>query len=254
MEMKQGGRRSVEKAANELTASDDNVTAESANREFPFPELPAKMIVAIDGWAQTGKNTSGELVAEHLGAVLVDSGRFYRALTKGCLESKVNLSNPEAVTAWCRDTALDVRLAPEGGKVQEAQVAVNGRWFSKEELKLLGLQVPLVAAVPMVRHLVNTTLRMCECYGRVVLLGRDIGGVVFPETPYKFFLDATEEVREQRHIKSTKSSGATKRDLCDASRVIFTDDSLMIDTSTLNPAEVSGMILVDVFRRTSQLK
>src|SRR5207248_2152686 len=129
---------------------------------------------------------------------------------------KVNLSDSEAVAVWCKDVALDVRLAREGGRVEEAQVAVNGCWFAKEELKLLGLQVPLVAAVPMVRNLVNATLRMCECYGRVVMLGRDIGGAVFPETPYKFFLDATEEVREQRHIKSTKSSGAKKRDLYDA--------------------------------------
>jgi len=78
-------------------------------------------------------------------------------------------------------------------------------------LKLLGLQVPLVAAVPVVRNLVNATLRMCECYGRVVMLGRDIGGVIFAE------------------------------------------DSLMIDTSTLDPAEVSGMILVEVFWRASNL-
>jgi len=254
MEIKQGGRRNVEKAANASATNDEGhtaATAATASREFPFPELPGKMIVAIDGWAQTGKNTSGELVAEHLGAVLVDSGRFYRALTKACLDSKVNLSDAEAVSAWCKDAALDVRLAPEGGAVQEAQVAVNGRWFSKEELKLLGLQVPLVAAVPMVRNLVNATLRMCECYGRVVMLGRDIGGVVFPETPYKFFLDATEDVRELRHFKSTKSSGAKERDIYDASRVIFTEDSLMIDTSTLEPAEVSGIILVEVFWRAS---
>ena len=183
--------------------------------------------------------------------MLVDSGRFYRALTKACLDSKVDISDAEAVAAWCKDVALDVRMAPDGGRVQEAQVAINGRWFSKEELRPLGLQVTFVAAVPTVRNLVNATLRMCECYGRVVMLGRDIGGAVFPETPYKFFLDATEDVREQRHFRTTKSSGAKKRDIYDASRGIFTETSLMIDTSKLEPAEVSGIILVEVFWRAS---
>ena len=93
--------------------------------------------------------------------------------------------------------------------------------------------------------------QLCECYGRVVMLGRDIAGVVFPGTPYKFFLDATEEVREQRHVKSTNARGAKKRDIYDQSRVIFTEDSLMIDTSKLEPGEVSGIILVEVFWRAS---
>jgi hypothetical protein len=91
----------------------------------------------------------------------------------------------------------------------------------------------------------------------VVMLGRDIAGVVFPHTPFKFFLDATEEVREQRHVKSTNARGAKKRDLYDQSRVIFMEDSLMIDTSKLEPGEVSGIILVEVIWRagnSQQLK
>ena len=162
MEIKQGGRRNVEKAKSPPAGNDENLAAAAASRECPFPELPAKMIVAIDGWAQSGKNTCGELVAEHLGSVLVDSGRFYRALTKGCMEADVNINDPKAVVAWCKGVALDVRLAREGGKVEEAQVAVNGRWFTKEELKQIGLQTTLVAAIPHVREVVNTALRMCE--------------------------------------------------------------------------------------------
>jgi cytidylate kinase len=242
------------KGSGEQEQNSERLAAVNVSREIPFPELPEKMIVAIDGWAQTGKNTSGELVARHLGGVLVDSGRFYRALTAACLEAGVDIGNHEAVSSWCKKAALDVRLAEEGGVAEEAQVAVNGRWFTKEELKQVGLQTSLVAAVPDVRELVNTTLRLCECYGRVVMLGRDIAGVVFPHTPFKFFLDATEEVREQRHVKSTNARGAKKRDIYDQSRVIFTEDSLMIDTSKLEPGEVSGIILVEVFWQSSVLK
>ena len=249
MDQKNSGPGTTGKS--DTNAAKQTEDASLPKRTDPFPELPTKMIIAIDGWAHSGKNTAGELVARHLGGVLVDSGRFYRALTAACLEAVVDISDSEAVSSWCKKAALDVRVAEEGGVAEEAQVAVNGRWFTKEELKQVGLQTSLVAAVPDVRELVNTTLRLCECYGRVVMLGRDIAGVVFPHTPFKFFLDATEEVREQRHVKSTNARGAKKRDIYDQSRVIFTEDSLMIDTSKLAPGEVSGVILVEVFWRAS---
>src|SRR5262249_35182193 len=108
--------------------------ADGSSTERPFPELPAQMLIAIDGWAQTGKNSAGEIVAEQLGAVLVDSGRFYRAVAKACLGDNVNISNPATVEGWCRGVALDVRLARDGCRVEEAHVAVNGSWFGKEEL------------------------------------------------------------------------------------------------------------------------
>lgn len=223
-------------------------------RELPFPDLGERMVVAIDGWAQTGKNTVGALVAEYLGGVLVDSGRFYRALTLACVQAGVDIRNPEAVTSWLKTTTVDVRLGREGAKVEEAQVAVNGKWFTKEELRDLGLQVSAIAAVPAVRELVDERLRACEALGRVVMLGRDIGGHVFPRTPYKFFLDATEEVREQRHFKSTKKHGAVMRDTYDANNVLFTEDSLLIDTSRLEPERVSGIVLIEIFWLSGRLK
>jgi cytidylate kinase len=251
MDQKNGGAaRKTEPSSSTVP----NAAAPFSKQSVPFPELPGKMIIAIDGWAQSGKNTSGELVAEHLGGVLVDSGRFYRALTKGCMESDVDISDANAVVSWCKDISMDIRLVRENGKIEEAQVAINGHWFTKEELKMVGLQTSLVAAIPFVREVVNNALRMCECYGRVVMLGRDIAGVVFPNTPYKFFLDATEEIREQRHFESTNSRGAVKRDIYDASNVIFTENTLMIDTSKLLPAEVSGVILIEVFWRAGETK
>ena len=251
MNQKTSGTKTTNNPPTDTGQKSEDISLPKPDEGLPFPALPTRMVVAIDGWAQSGKNTSGELVAEHIGGVLVDSGRFYRALTRGCMESNVDINNPKAVVAWCKGVAMDVRLAREGCRVDEAQVAVNSRWFTKEELKKVGLQTSLVAAIPYVREVVNTALRMCECYGRVVMLGRDIAGVVFPHTPFKFFLDATEEVREQRHVKSTNARGAKKRDIYDQSRVIFTEDSLMIDTSKLEPGEVSGIILVEVFWRAS---
>lgn len=254
MEMDRKARRAGDKAA--VGQSDKLAEQPKPSREqkLPFPDVPATMVIAIDGWAQTGKNTTGALVAEYLGGVLVDSGRFYRAATLACIEANVDIYNRDAVTGWLKTVTVDVRLAREDGKVDEAQVAMNGKWFTKEELKDLGLQVSAVAAVPAAREMVNERLRACESLGRVVMLGRDIGGHVFPQTPYKFFLDATEEVREQRHFKSTKKLGAVKRDIYDANNVMFTEDSLLIDTSRLEPEKVCGIILVEVFWQSDKSK
>lgn len=253
MEINRNGRRDRDKGAVGQSEKLAEQQQPSQDQRLPFPDVPAMMVIAIDGWAQTGKNSAGEKVAEYLGGVLVDSGRFYRAITKACRNSGVDIGNADAVATFARKATFDVRLAREVGVVNEAQVAVNGRWFTKEELIPLGLQTSLVAGVLQVREVVNSALRMCESYGRVVMLGRDIGGTVFPATPYKFFLDATEEVREQRHFESTNTYGAKRRDIYDASRVVFTEKSLLIDTSKLSVEEVCGVILVEVFWRAQAL-
>lgn len=212
-------------------------------------ELPKHMIVAIDGWAQTGKNTSGELVAEAIDGVLVDSGRFYRAITQACLNAAVDLNNPAAVIKFCRETNIEVRMSRDGGKVDEALVGVNGKWFGKAELQRVGAETPKVARRPEVREVVNAALRLCVGYGRVVMLGRDMGGVVFPETPFKYFLDASEEIREQRHLCSTQTQGAVKRDRQDQKQTAFAVDALLIDTGKLEPAEVRAVIIRSILCR-----
>src|SRR4051794_5835789 len=71
-------------------------------------KLPTQMIVAIDGWAQSGKNTAGELVAEAIGAVLLDSGRLYRAITKACLDAGIDLNSSKAIGQFCEKITLEV--------------------------------------------------------------------------------------------------------------------------------------------------
>jgi cytidylate kinase len=229
-----------------------SLAGESASlpkKHMPFPELPSDMVVAIDGWAQSGKNTVGELLADSIGGVLVDSGRFYRALTKACMESSIDLEDKKAVAEFCKRASLGVKMTPDGGRVAEAQVSVNCIRYSKGELRDIGAQTAKVASVPEIRVLVNTALQLCECYGRVVMLGRDIGGVVCPKTPFKFFLDAPEHIREQRHVQTTKTQGAVERDRDDQNRVVFADDAMMIDTGKIAPDEVSGIMLVEIFWR-----
>lgn len=237
-------------ARQSLNSADTFPPASMALR-IPCHELPKQMIVAIDGWAQTGKNTSGELVAEAIDGVLVDSGRFYRAVTQACLNAAVDLDNPAAVINFCRERPIEVRMGRDGGKVDEALVGVNGAWFGKADLQHVGAETPKVARLPEVREKVNATLRLCAGRGRVVMLGRDMGGVVFPETPFKYFLDASEEIREQRHLCSTQTQGAVKRDRQDQKQTTLVADALLIDTGKLTPEEVRAVILRSLLCRAA---
>jgi cytidylate kinase len=116
------------------------------------------------------------------------------------------------------------------------------------------METSKVARIREVRDIVNNGLRLCQRFGRVVMLGRDIGGVVFPDTPYKFFLDASEKIREQRHRQTTQTSGAAKRDRNDASQVVFVENALLIDTGKTSPEEVRGIIVMDLLWRTAETK
>ena len=250
-------RKSMTKSVVKAKAApnpESETISELQNVPIPCHQLPTQMIVAIDGWAQSGKNTAGELVAEQIDGVLVDSGRFYRALTKAALDAGYSIREPELIARYCRGAHLEVKLGREGGKVWQALVSVNGQCYTKEELNGVGLETSHVARIREIRHLVNNALRLCQRYGRVVMLGRDIGGVVFPQTPYKFFLDASETIREQRHVKTTLHTGAAHRDRNDINQVVFAEGALLIDTEKNNPDDVRGIILVDLFWRTEEAK
>ena len=209
--------------------------------------LPEKVVIAIDGLARSGKNTAGEEICKALNAVLVDSGRFYRAVTKACLNGNVNLESEEAIAQFCRSAVLDIRTREEKGQATEVEVAVNGCWFSKEELSLLGLEVSKVARVGAVREIVNEALHKSERWGRVVMLGRDIGSVVCPNTPFKFFLYASEEVREQRQLASNGKLGAVERDLMDQQHLQANKAASKINTGSVPPDRVRFKILFDLW-------
>jgi cytidylate kinase len=218
----------------------------------PHHNLPKQMIVAIDGTAQSGKSTVAEIIAQAVGGVVVDSDRIYRALTLACLNAGVPLNDTERVKAFFYEITLIIRLGWDGGKAKEALPFVDGRLFSKGELKAVAAETWKVAAVAEIRKAVLSALRSCAIFGRVVMLGQNIGGAVFPKTPYKFFLDAPIDVREARHQHEFGYPGAAQRDSRDDQRILFPDDGLLIEGGSLNPEEVSGIILVEVFWRADE--
>ncbi len=208
---------------------------------------PKEMVVAIDGWAQSGKNTIGSMVAEELDAVLIDSGRFYRALTKACLEAGVELGDQSVVTQFCCSAFIEVRFRKESGLSPEAQVSVNGRWFTPDELNSVGVEVCEVSKLQLVRVRINETLRLCADEGRIVMLGRDIATNVFPATPFAFFLDAPKHIRERRQKCALGRTDAIARDQQDAQHLSIRPGMTVIDTHKLTSQRCVWTILNTLF-------
>lgn len=208
--------------------------------------LPADFVVAIDGPARTGKNTAGALVAEAIGGVLVDSGRFYRALTKAALAARVNLDCPPAVADFCCRADLRAQPGFDGSLVQEALALVQGVCFPRADLEAVAAQTARLAHMPAVRQAVNDTLRAFAGRHRLVVLGRDMGARVFADAPLKVFLTAPLAVLEERQVRSTGVSGVQHRVAADQPNTLRPADALEIDAALHLPAAVRDIILAEI--------
>jgi cytidylate kinase len=211
--------------------------------------LPADFVVAIDGPARTGKNTAGALVAEAIGGVLVDSGRFYRALTKAALAAGVNLDCPPAVVDFCCRADLRAQPGFDGNLVQEALALVQGVCFRRADLEAVAAQTARLAHVSAARQAVNDALRAFAVKRRLVVLGRDMGARVFADAPLKVFLTAPLAVLEQRQVQSTGAAGVHRRVTADQPNTLRTVEALEIDTARHTPDAVRDIILAEIRRR-----
>lgn len=218
----------------------------------PLHVLPPNLVVAIDGTAQSEKNTIGEIVAQSIGGMLVDADRIFRAFVMACIEASVPLNNPEAIKDFLNGVTLMIRRGWDGGKVKEAIPFIEGKFYSKEELKSVSLSAWRAEKSPEVHAAVVTALRACAVYGRVVMVGHNIGHEIFPKTPYKFFLDATPEAREARHQREFGRVGVAQRDANENPLTQLAEDALLIDSTNLSAAEIGGAILTEVFWRADE--
>lgn len=151
-------------------------------------------VIAIDGPAASGKSTVSRKVAERMDWVYVDSGSFYRGLTWYVLQQHVDPCDADAV-AQCMK-AMDWKLMLDGNNLVFEIDGVNpGMEIRSEPVRE---QVSTLASIPMVRSFVVDELRKTVSFGPVVMEGRDIGSVVFPDTACKYYLDADPEERARR--------------------------------------------------------
>lgn len=166
--------------------------------DVPWPDMPEKMLVVIDGWDDTPKVTVGQWVAESWGALLVDAEKIFRSLATASVIAGRNVNDYPRIESWCESAAVDLGFARDGGRALEAVVAVNGLWLNAQDLRTSGI-VTNRASFDLLWRKVRQVLRGCEFEDRVVLVGSDLS-LEFPGTPYKFFLDNTRENRDMSEL------------------------------------------------------
>lgn len=206
-------------------------------------------VVAIDGVVASGKSAVGRRVAQALGLPFVDTGLFYRALTRLALDRGIGAADAAGLAALAGDTEVTVA----GEHVTAGGQDLTGRLYDAE----VGAAVSEVSAVPGVRAaLVPQQRALGE--GGVVMAGRDIGTVVFPDADFKFYLTASLEERVRRRAAQYGRRGeradtqvmareVAARDRADSERPVAplrpAADAIVVQTDGLDLDQVVGFLL-----------
>jgi len=207
------------------------------------------IVIAIDGTSASGKSTNSKLVARALGYVHVDTGAMYRTLGWYCLKQKIDVQNPRAVTTSCRKWKTALRCVD--GQVQ---LTVDG-YFPAQEIRTAEVSAATthIAAVPKVRDWMKKTQRECIQFGNLVMEGRDIGTNVFPETDFKYYLDAHLEERSRRREAEGVKENLAARDQRDSQRaaapLMIALGAKVINNSQMTSEQTSATILADIRKR-----
>lgn len=212
-----------------------------------------KIIIAIDGYSSCGKSTFAKAIAARLGYIFIDTGAMYRAVTLYALEHGAissGIVDDDLVVAQLDQISIAFRFNPERGA---SDIYVNG---DRVEGKIRTIEVSncvsRVSAIPQVRtKLVAMQQQMGQCRG-VVMDGRDIGTVVFPDAELKIFMTADPKVRAKRRYDELRAKGyvisleeiecnVVSRDKADMSRAISplrqASDALVLDNSQMTVQE-----------------
>jgi cytidylate kinase len=213
------------------------------------------VIIAIDGGAASGKSAVGRRVAEALSLPFVDSGLMYRAITKVAAERGIDPNDAEALTRLARSVQLKV----DGERVWADGVDLSQGIYDADQADAL----PRVSAIPGVREALVAQQRRLG-HGGVVMAGRDIGTVVFPDADHKLFLTASLDEKVRRRAAQYERRGENvddaamrreveERDRVDTQRAVAplrpAPDAVVIETDKLDVDQVVDVILRHVGRR-----
>ncbi|MGV3663485.1 MAG: (d)CMP kinase [Prosthecobacter sp.] len=192
----------------------------------------APPVVTIDGPAASGKSSIARLVARRLGFTYVNTGNMYRAMTWAVINAGVDPHSADAVRAAAAGVVLESPVV-EG----RTQVCVAGHTLTDAELNSdsVNKAVSLIARVAEVRERLVADQRALIAIGPLVMEGRDIGSVVFPDSPHKIYVDASEEVRASRRSAQGHADQVAERDRMDkqrkASPLVIPEGAKVIDNS-----------------------
>jgi len=206
-------------------------------------------VIAIDGPAASGKSSVARELARRLRFVYVNSGAIYRAITWHILKKGIAAEDLNRI-AQALDSAAVTSCLWDG----ESRVLIDNV-DPTDHLRddRVNQSVARVSRLPMVREIVGKKLHDTARGENLVVEGRDIGSVVFPDTPYKFYVDASPEVRLQRRAAQGERDEIALRDQADSSRpvspLVIAKDAHVIDTSHLTVEKVVG----EIFARLKEM-
>ena len=213
--------------------------------------------IAIDGPAASGKSTVARKVAERTGGVYINTGDMYRGLTWKIREENINpRDDPDQVRRLLKKLDLRYSLNSQG----KPELLLDGKLLPQNEIRdpAVAAEVSYVAGIPEVREWLMDRQRETRKFGLIVVEGRDIGTVVFPDADYKFFLTATAEERARRRLQQkgetfswdtveSVAKDIAERDRLDSTREVAplrpAEDAVLIDSSDLDVDEVVEKIV-----------
>ena len=217
--------------------------------------MRARPIVAIDGPAGAGKSTVARRVAEALGFLLLDTGALYRTVAVAAKRASLAFDDAANVGVLARDLAAEGAITVAQDGTAGMRVFLRGEDVSTEiRTPDMAMGASTVSAHPVVREALLALQRQAGTEGGVVLEGRDIGTVVFPDAEVKFFLTARPEVRARRRFDELTAKGQSvtfeetledvlRRDAQDTQRAVAplrqADDAVLVESSSL---DIDGVV------------
>lgn len=212
-------------------------------------------LIAIDGTAGTGKSSVGCAVAAHLGYGFLSTGEMYRALAYKVFAKKINPEDHDAVLEAARQLRFTFMRQPDA----KLKMFVDGEYLgNKLHLEEVGAVASRVSTNGEARRVLTDKMRDVGEDGGIVMEGRDVGTVVFPDAEIKFYLDASAEERAKRRVNQLKEAGQKadynqilkmiqERDYRDSHRAVSplkpAEDAVVIDTSALTMQQVIDAVL-----------
>ena len=228
-----------------------------------------KIVIAIDGYSSCGKSTMAKDLAREVGYIYVDTGAMYRAVTLFAMRNGVFDANDNIDEARLKALLPDVKLTFKlNSETKLPEVCLNGECVERDIRTLeVSQHVSPIAALPFVREkLVEQQQAMGKEKG-IVMDGRDIGTVVFPDAELKIFVTASAEIRAQRRFKELEAKGmpanfyeilqnVEQRDYIDTHRETSplrqADDALVLDNSHLTIADQKVWLMEKFNERTQE--
>jgi cytidylate kinase len=209
-------------------------------------------VIAIDGPAASGKSSVAREVARRIGFTYVNSGAMYRAATWHVLRQGVDPNDAASVAQRLESASIRCELQDNELRILIDDVDPIAHLHDERVNEC----VSRVAGIPRVREILVAEMHIFARSHDLVIEGRDIGSVVFPRTPYKFYIDASPEVRSRRRAAQGQRDQIAARDRADFSRqaspLVIAKDAHVIDTSNLTIEGVVREILAQL--KTSRSK